>query len=435
MKNILILLIAVSAIALYATKSIASENMGVDIHGFISQGYFMSTDDAPIAEDADNDFLFNEVGINFSKELTDSLRFGIQLFSRDFADDDNNDINIDWAYADYAFSDAIGFRFGQIKIPRGLYNETRDVNMLGNSIFLPESVYGDLTQDLYVNDFFLSLQGISSRDLFMSLQGLGIYGYVELNALGEISYQAMFGTQKIDTNENLGSKVDYITSLFGATFPENSIEGGQVDVDYKYAGNLIWDTPLTGLRFGVSMDNIKMTTTSKVIQDIVIGWPVADAGDVIKVDYKKRDNWVASVEYVGNNLILMAEYLKSHKKYDIAFGNLPDESKEENPWGYYAGGALRFTDWAELGGYYSHSQNDDMDMNQMMTPIGYFYELDDICGTIRFDINEYWTFKLEAHHFKGIFPQLVDPLDTSHTGNEKDETTWSVYAANMTVAF
>ena len=126
MKKALIILISGLATILFAAPSIAYEFLGVDIHGFISQGYLSSGEDS-VEEDS---FEYSEIGLNFGRELNDNLRFGLQLFAKEFAEVSNNEIKIDWAYADYRFHELLGIRLGQIKFPHGLYNEIRDIDML-----------------------------------------------------------------------------------------------------------------------------------------------------------------------------------------------------------------------------------------------------------------------------------------------------------------
>jgi len=43
--------------------------------------------------------------MNFNISPIDKLRVGIQLFSRDIGDTDNNRIDLDWAFADYRWRD------------------------------------------------------------------------------------------------------------------------------------------------------------------------------------------------------------------------------------------------------------------------------------------------------------------------------------------
>ena len=95
----------------------------------------------------DGSYEFNEMGINFSTELTDDLHVGVQFFSRDLGTIGNDDIKVDWAFADYHWKDWLGVRVGKIRIPYGLYNEIRDIDILRLSIILPQSVYSEIARD------------------------------------------------------------------------------------------------------------------------------------------------------------------------------------------------------------------------------------------------------------------------------------------------
>lgn len=415
------ILITGLAIPLYAaTGTIAADLMGVDIHGFISQGYLYTTENNFTNDSKNGTFAFNEVGLNFGKELTDDLRIGIQFFARDLGDIGNHELNIDWALADYRFSDLLGMRFGKIKIPHGLYNETRDVDLLRNPIFLPQSVYQEV-----------------SRDVYLALQGLGIYGYLDFKSLGGISYQAMYGIQEIDQSSKIS---EHLIGIYSDILTNENFE-----VDYKYAGSLVWSSPLSGLRIGVSLDNIKLAINSRFTRDIVLNLPpppngpgpltLAEAGDPSTIDYNKYENWVLSAEYTWNDLILMAEFIQTNKEYDIyAFDE--HELIENKLNGWYVGGAYRLTEWLELGGYYSQTRNEEPDMKRHPPAPDFYNELDDICVTTRFDFNEYVTLKLEAHRMQGAYglsswdnPSVSEP----YYDNFKEE--WNMYAVKLTAAF
>lgn len=481
MKKTLMTIYVGLAMALFANGSIAAENVGVDIHGFISQGYLYSDETDFSGNAGEDDFAYNEMGINFSKELNENLRFGIQLFSRDFVDMSENEIKIDWAFADYRFSELLGLRFGQIKFPHGLYNEARDIDMLRNPVFLPESVYQELSHDLYANDVHLSLQGISSRDLFLSLQGIGLYGYIDLDVGGGLTYQATYGTQSIEPNTKVSNRqLEYYKNMvpdISEELTDSTLENDSIDVDYKYAGNLIWDTPIEGLRFGTSINNIKMAVTTNVNEIIAteveldgmppLQIPVAREGETSKMEYNRMLNAVFSLEYTWENLILMAEYIIMDKEYTLnsfkalneipdLLESLPQEQLEEiaeqlhltpeelmsvqgfnnakasnTSTGWYVGLAYRILDWLEVGGYYSKSEFEMIDSIEDF-PVYFFKELDEICATLRFDINEYWAIKLEAHRFKGVYPKWKSLVGVEY---DEMEENWNLYTAKMTVAF
>ncbi len=456
MKKALMILITGLAATLFATGSMAADFAGVNIHGFLSQGYLSQTDNEFTSDTRDESFVFNEVGINFGQELTEDLRIGIQLFGRDFGDVGSSDITIDWAFADYHYQDWLGLRFGQIKTPHGLYNEIRDIDMLRNPIFLPDSVYQEVSHDLYIHDIYLAMQGISSRDLYLSIQGIGLYGFIDLNLLGGVSYQAMYGTQNVETNEDIS---DELIPKFmpGLQISGDSIVNGDFEVKDKFAGNVTWDTPMDGLRLGISLDNIAMSAVTKIKDDYAppgMDDPIIEAGDSVTIDYDKFENWVCSVEYTWNNLLLNAEYLKTNKEfnldYDLALFSFPAEVQSIVPLppnaviktelsGWYVGAAYRFTDWLELGGYYSQTRNDKTEKSvpQLPSP-DYSSEFDDIALTVRFDINEFWAIKLEGHRFRSVYAE-AEVVPTTSMGMDikfKDvEEEWSLIAAKMTVAF
>ncbi|HAO21106.1 MAG TPA: hypothetical protein DCQ37_11925, partial [Desulfobacteraceae bacterium] len=90
----------------------AVEAEGIDIHGFISQGYLYSNKNNYLGESEKGSFQFNELGINFSKDMTENLRIGMQFFSRDLGETGNNAVEVDWAFGDYHWHDWLGFRAG-----------------------------------------------------------------------------------------------------------------------------------------------------------------------------------------------------------------------------------------------------------------------------------------------------------------------------------
>src|SRR5262245_49671514 len=74
--------VAVSAGHAQDTESMP-DPYALQIHGFISPGFMLSTGNNYLAKTRDGSFEFAETGINFTKPLTDELRLGVQLFARD----------------------------------------------------------------------------------------------------------------------------------------------------------------------------------------------------------------------------------------------------------------------------------------------------------------------------------------------------------------
>src|SRR5688500_15914525 len=94
------LVCTVSARAALAQEAEEDER-GVDIHGFVSQGFIKSTNNNYLAESERGSFDFTEVGINFTSALSDRLRIGLQLFAHDLGPLGNYKPQFDWFFLDY----------------------------------------------------------------------------------------------------------------------------------------------------------------------------------------------------------------------------------------------------------------------------------------------------------------------------------------------
>lgn len=409
MKNIKHILIATIVLCFFTSNGIAMEAEGVDIHGFISQGYIKTTDNNFFGDTEDGSLEFNEFGINFGKQLDDKLRVGMQILARDFGNYGNNEIVIDWAYGDYRFEDWFGVRAGKMKAPKGLYNETRDIDMLRTTIFLPQSVYPEIL-----------------RDMDLGLMGAGIYGNIDLNGGGMISYQAMYGTQDVDSNEAASQ------ALMGTTAIETPVENDSIEVDSKYVLALVWDTPLTGLRIGATYDDSDIFTTAHFTGG---DW---GADEIVTNDFKTFSNTVISAEYTIGDLILAAEYILTDKEYIFAFPDGMSDTEEVTADGWYLASSYQFTDWFALGAYYSASYNDkedrDGDGAGGNSPKSRYY-FKDICLTTGFTVNPYWTIKLEGHRFTGT--NGVSPIDqvADSNGDIFAEEDWNLFAIKTTFSF
>ncbi len=77
--------------------------------------------------------------------------------------------------------------------------------------------------------------------------------------------------------------------------------------------------------------------------------------------------------------------------------------------GYYYKATYRFSDWFEVGTYYSkfYPNADDRNGSEVvpgsleLLPNNYQAWLEDIAPSLRFDINDNWVCKLEGHRMDG----------------------------------
>jgi hypothetical protein len=358
----------------FAEPVSAVEQAGVEIHGFISQGFLQSDRNNYLsAKTEKGSFEFNEMGINFIKELNDRLRVGTQFFSRDLGRTGNNEIVVDWAYGDYRWKDWLGFRAGVMKMPHGFYSENRDQDMLRTPVFLPQSVYPEIERDYYTR-----------------IWGGELYGNIFLNQFGTVSYRGLIGTYNPD-KDNSG-----LTILLEGS---GSYKVEKFNHGIEYSGGIQWDTPLKGLRLGTTGWIMNDAGADLIIQRASPKIPAGTSASL----YIKRWSAVYSAEYSWENLKLAAAYrmqnTKSHWSVSISDNDVDAE-------GYYFSAAYRFTNWLEIGSYYSvlYPNKDDKDGNSYKQRGGNDFQAwqKDFAVTTRFDINEYWVLKLEAHAFDGV---------------------------------
>jgi hypothetical protein len=415
MTNIIVQFIIIVLVAAFAEDLQAFEldlggKLSVDIHGFLSQGYLKSDYNNFLAETEEGTFEFREYGINVSSDLTDQLHVGTQIFGRDFGDYGNDKIVLDWAFADFRFQDWLGIRAGKMKAVLGLYNETRDIDMVRTSIFLSESIY---------NDAF--------RESFTALNGIGIYGTLASESLGSLSYQGQWGKIKIEPD---GGVSKYLTKFFPMDIHD-------VDTSDIYITSVEWTPvpPFDGLRLRWTwniweMDDNATTNAHPFwqLQGVPPGLPLSYHADL--------NVTTLSAEYRWGNLILAAETF-APASYDNqlkspVLGTLVDDSPDKV--GYYASAAYSLTEWLELGVSYSEYYNSskDKDGKQLTVDTGlprYNAWLKDTTLTARFDILENLVIKAEGH--------LMNGTDIMLTADNPDGTheNWFLFGCKVTYSF
>ncbi len=395
----------------------------INIHGFVSQGFFQTTKEMGyLARDAeDGTFDFNEMAVNFSINPSDNLRMGIQLNAFDMGGIGNDRLDVDWAYGDYSISDYLNVQAGIMKIPFGLYNDVRKVDMVRTSILLPSSVYPE---------WF--------REAFARIKGVSLSGTLP----GNISYQAMYGTLNLKKN---GGLADAFASLFGSAFGA-SLSTDDVETNFAYAGRLQWDSTF-GLKLAAShytFDGMKMNLGTIIDLPAMITGGLAGLTSPLNIDlvFEPLEMSVLSAEYMTDRLTLAAEYIE----YDLEFlatfrsnldpailaaiGIPPQFGYKTTMQGFYGSMAYRLLDQLEVGTYYSELYFDKSDHSGQEYAQAFNlqaeYEawLKDWCLSLRYDFSPNWCAKVEGHFMDGIF--------LTYGGSARN---WALYAAKVTYSF
>jgi len=362
-------------IVLIATDTYALTYENIHIHGFISQGYMVSDRNNYLADTSTGTLEFNDAAINISKQFFPTFHIGCQLYTRDIGDVGNHKVEIDWAFADYRMTDLIGFRLGKIKIPHGLYNETRDIDMLRTYIFLPP-VYYDI-----------------SRSTINAMNGIDIYGNYQFESLGNIEYQILNGVKRIESDSGWSRYME-----------RRGMNITNFETDFVQCAKLTWYPAIDGLRMGVSGIFFDMNADAE-INVLPLPPQYRIPGPDLKYNLSNFSVMVNYLEYTLQEIIFAAEYMTF--RGDLVIKTMaPDLSPivSEIPIktdAFYLSMTYRLTDFFEMGGYYAFFWPDSSDQNGKTLSPNYLGWHKEAALCFRFDISDYLTLKTETHLMDG----------------------------------
>ncbi len=413
----------VSVVAgLSAGVAIHAEAMDISelyISGFVSQGYVnTSENDFRLPNATEGTFDFNEAAIAVSVMPSPRFRVGIQFTARDFGDNGNNQVMLDWGYGDFRWRDELGIRAGKVKVTWGLFNHLRDLDFARTSIFLPHSVYNE---DL--------------RDFALAVQGASIYGNACGGETGNLDYEVYAGAYNVPdpdqglwntewryAGQQIAAAFEGMDGIAGARF--GGVLEPSVHFPWAIGGSLFWNTPVVGLRVGTSWIRTEAEGSARLIFDLELenddGTIDQTRTDVVTRFESHVDQLaVHSIEYVHGRLALSAEYYREVIGYPASDG-------------WYAMVGYELTDWLTLGGYraVSHRNIHDRDGTKSATeeePAEAWY-LKDWTATARVDILDNWLVKLEYHRMHGL-----GFLERALAG--EGDADWDILAVKSTVHF
>ncbi|GAB5451768.1 MAG: hypothetical protein Hals2KO_20960 [Halioglobus sp.] len=357
-------------LALMVTSKIASayEVGNWDVHGTFSQGWIHSEDNNFIEDSTEGTFDFREYGVNATTTLGERTTIGGQLFAREFGTVGNDDIYLDWLNLSYSFSNAVGFRAGKLKMPYGLYGETRDVDSLRTQILLPQSVYVE-----------------SVRGSINSMWGGAVFGYLSSDRWGSLDYSLQAGQSAIDEDSG---EINRLASYI-------ELEVDNVDDGNTGALKLFWEAPSSGLRVGTTLSWSEFSVSGPT--DALIGIP-----GTYNADLEDQYFIVNSVEYTVGRAKFAAEQLYSNleARFDTGPASMFSLEFDINMLAYYFNGEYRFTDrFTVAAGITSLSVKQKPNIAEVNPTTkekqeGYYLSL-------RYDITPNLIAKFEQHFYTG----------------------------------
>jgi hypothetical protein len=349
-------------------------NRTVQVHGFLSQGF--------VKTDQNNWLTMNtragsgamtDMGLNMSSQLTDKFRVGAQVYDRNLGQLGQWHPSVDWAVADYRFTNWLGVRAGKVKTTLGLYNDSQDLDFAHVFALLPQAVY---PTDI--------------RDSTIAHTGADIYGTLALgHHWGDLLYTAYAGHR----SDSIYSGYPYMVRQWGSYLTSY---GG-----LQYGADVRWNPAVPGLTVGASRMNQDISAKG-VYPDFL-----NPAAGIVPYFESCRQDWTNQFygRYEIRRFAFNGEYRRSLRDQLILNGSSADVSDAR---GWYVSGTFRLMKKLRIGSYYtrytvtdfftgalSAVQPDLLDTGQ---PSNHMY---DKVVTARVDVNRFWDVKIEGHFIDG----------------------------------
>ena len=369
--------------------------IGDHVHGFASQGFLASTANNYLNDSKGGDFAFTEIGVNAYFPLSRHLGLGAQAFTRDLGPLGNYDLELGWAFLDWAPDPRLGLRLGAFKLPYGLYNETADVDAVRTSILLPQGIYN-----------------LQYRDFQRNSTGAAAYGVIP-TPLGPLDYEVHFGWTFLEPDGSIARTLD---DFGGGAW---SVES--VDPIPGVGTALKWDVPGTALRAGLTYQRYLDGTMSFRIAPFA---RVPGGDETSEWTFDRVDMDVVSLEFAPGLWTFAAEYGQWNGLLQNAQFPIPVHDER-----YYVQAARVLRTNLEASAYYSvyHPDRGDRSGERTSPPDGAYQ--DDLALSLRLDLTQRWIAKIEVHDVRGT-ASLATSLNPD--GMERH---WRYLATKLSVAF
>lgn len=353
----------VCAILATATVSMSAqslEDLNVQIHGYATQGFLYTTNNNVLTTNSSNGSpAWTETVVNVSAQPVAKLRVAVQ--ARYFLlGNYGNAITLDYAMADYKANDFFGVRFGKVKVPSGLFNETQDIDPSYMWSLLPQSVYP-----------------IGSRNSVLSMYGGVVYGTMPLGEkMGKLDYRGWGGETVIPPGDGfLLAQTEQ-----GIGFP-NGIASASP------GGALHWRTPLPGLMAGASdTKNLQLNSAITVSNGAVTGTQTIPAFNQPKF-FAKYEMKKILVAYEYSRLPVLVSV-------QVNIPHAPPSAFRSDQREWYGMGSYKLTDKLTAGVYNSQFFN-------RSDPLGPARYSKDWTVSGRYDFTEFFFLKAEQHFIQG----------------------------------
>ncbi len=349
------------------------------------------------------------------------MRVTAQLYSYKLAD--YKDVALDYAMVGYRFNEKLALDVGRVKRTTGLYGDVQDIDLVRPMAFLP--------LDFYPKAF---------RPVSAAVDGASVRGHIAMGASNSLDYQVYVGLVtpfSADTPFVLGVND-------AAPFLTDSVDAREAK-----GATLFWNTPVEGLRFGVTYNDNKLTyggvaktaaqlasspTESRNLPSALPAglWAGSIAGRPVTSDISVAYSY-ASAEYTRGRWQFAAEYLYQRRLGVTALPVLGTSAKLAELDTYYFMVTYEASNRWNLAAYYGEGYadiNDRRGRNNRLLPAHRNW-LKDLAAGASYNLSANWLLKAEAHALNGT----KGIVSTSNGDAAKWQPNWGYYVVKTTLSF
>jgi hypothetical protein len=251
---------------LWIPEASAQIMSNVAIHGFGGWAYGKTDNmNRYLVGNKDGNYDNVDFALNLTANPYEKLSLHIQPSYTETSD--GNEVGLDYAFAEVAFSEAIILRVGKIKVPFMLYTEVYKVGTLRPFFTLPQGVYYDATAEAY--------------------KGLGLTGSLYTFKNWEVLYDVYGGKISLQPSRVPSFQQDQVVI--------NSVYASARDI---IGGRLLVHTPIEGLSFGSAfyVGDLEFAVNGYVLEDYFVAGRTLFIGAFAEY---LSDRWWVRGEAVG----------------------------------------------------------------------------------------------------------------------------------------
>jgi hypothetical protein len=362
------------------------EDLNIQIHGYATQGLLYTTNNNILTTNSsDGSPAWSEVVVNVTSQPNPKLRVAVQAryFMLGLIGDQ---IILDWAAADYKYNEKLGVRFGKVKTPLGLLNETQDIDPSYQWALLPQGVYP-----------------LMSRTSNLAHYGGVLYGQFKLGPqAGKLEYRLWGGDRQLNSQDGV-----FLTRReIGIYFP-NGLGGA------TFGAALHWKAtgPLDGLMLGVSDYRNAGNWMAPILKNFGTTPGTETAARVISPNYFGI--------YEKNKVMVAAEYNRYPILAFMNFPSTPTQTVVGDRRSWYAMATYKLSGKLAVGVYDSQI----VDHKSAFTAAQGRY-MKDWTFNGKYDFNQFIYAKVEEHIIKGtdyVYDSTMNP------GGLKPDTKLTVF--------